>query len=137
MSGSFIDSNVLIYLASGVSEKAQVAEEILATPRSVISPQVVNECASILRRKFAHDWAAITAFIDHVIRVTSMTPMTLDTSKRGFALAARYGFSVWDSMVVAAALEAEADVLWTEDLHDGLVVEGRLRLINPFARLQR
>jgi len=136
MSGSFIDSNVLIYLASGVSEKARVAEEVLATPRSLISPQVVNECASVLRRKFAHDWAAITAFIDHVIMVTSMTPMTLDTSKRGFALAARYGFSVWDSMIVAAALEAEADVLWTEDLHDGLVVEGRLRLINPFARLE-
>jgi predicted nucleic acid-binding protein len=136
MSGSFIDSNVLIYLASGVSEKARVAEEVLARPRSVISPQVVNECASVLRRKFAHDWAAITAFIDHVIMLTSMTPMTLDTSRRGLALAGRYGFSVWDAMIVAAALDAEADVLWTEDLHDGLVVEGRLRIINPFATLE-
>ena len=44
----------------------------------------------------------------------------------------RYGFSVYDSMIVGAALEAGCDTLWSEDMHHGLLVEGRLRILNPF-----
>ena len=135
MSVSFFDSNVLIYLASGVTDKALAAEHILAVPGAVVSTQVVNECASVLRRKYRHDWNAIRDFVDMVAAVASIRPISFETSRRGLILAERYGFSVWDSMIVAAAIEADATTLWTEDLHDGLIVDERLRIANPFSLL--
>ena len=51
----------------------------------------------------------------------------------GRALGERYGFSVYDAMIVAAALEHGCTTLYSEDMHDGLVIEGRLHIVNPFA----
>jgi predicted nucleic acid-binding protein len=59
--------------------------------------------------------------------------LTLQTHETGRALAERYGFSVYDAMIVAAALLAGCTMLHTEDMQDGLLVEGHLRLANPFA----
>ena len=50
----------------------------------------------------------------------------------GLALAERYGLSVYDAMIAASALHAECDTLWSEDMHDGLVIEDQLRIVNPF-----
>ena len=50
------------------------------------------------------------------------------------ALAERYSFSIYDAMIVASALVAGCTTLWSEDMQDGLLVEGQLRIINPFAR---
>ena len=63
----------------------------------------------------------------------SVEDVTLRTHEAGRALAERYGFSVYDAMIVAAALIAGCTTLWTEDMHTGLLVEGQLRLVNPFA----
>lgn len=52
----------------------------------------------------------------------------------GIDIAERYGFSVYDGMIVAAALEAESEILWSEDTHDGLTVFDRLKIVNPFRR---
>ncbi|MCE6949951.1 hypothetical protein LAZ29_03305 [Cereibacter sphaeroides] len=57
----------------------------------------------------------------------------MQTYEVGRAVAERYGLSVYDSMIVAAALIAGCNTLWTEDMQDGHVVEGRLRIVNPFA----
>lgn len=61
--------------------------------------------------------------------------MTIQTHEVGRAVAERYGFSVYDAMIVAAALIAGCTTLHTEDMHDGLLVEGQLRLVNPFAEM--
>lgn len=45
----------------------------------------------------------------------------------------RYGFSWWDSLIIAAALRANCDMLYTEDMQHGQVIDGRLTLVNPFA----
>jgi predicted nucleic acid-binding protein len=47
-------------------------------------------------------------------------------------LARRYTLSHWDALIVAAALTARCDLLYSEDLQDGLVVDGRLTVVNPF-----
>jgi len=58
----------------------------------------------------------------------------LATHQKGLLLAERYGLSVWDSMIVAAALAADCDTLFSEDMHDGLMVDGSLTITNPFAK---
>jgi predicted nucleic acid-binding protein len=47
-------------------------------------------------------------------------------------LAERYGFSIYDSMIAAAALLADCDTLWSEDMQDGMLIDARLRIANPF-----
>ncbi|HXQ66464.1 MAG TPA: VapC toxin family PIN domain ribonuclease, partial [Alphaproteobacteria bacterium] len=48
------------------------------------------------------------------------------------SLAQRYGLSTYDAMIAASALLADADILWSEDMQDGMVLDGRLRIVNPF-----
>ena len=59
--------------------------------------------------------------------------ITVQTHQVGRALAEKYQLSVYDAMIVSAALIARCTTLWTEDMHDGLLVEDRLRIVNPFA----
>lgn len=68
-------------------------------------------------------------------RLFSVVPVTLEIHQKGLALAERHGFSVHDSMIVAAALHAECDILLTEDMQDGREIEGRLRIVDPFTGL--
>ena len=112
--------------------KADRAEAILGQgPR--ISVQVLNEAMVNCRRKAGLSWDETGTFLAGIQALGPVEDLTLQTHEVGRALAERYNFSVYDAMIVAAALRAGCTTLWTEDMHDGLVVEDRLRLVNPFA----
>lgn len=131
MSVEFVDTNVILYLLDD-GPKADRAEAILARgPR--ISVQVLNEAMVNCRRKAGMDWNDTASFLAGVRALCPVEDLTLRTHDVGRALAERYGFSVYDAMIVAAALIAGSETLWTEDMHAGLLVEGQLRLVNPFA----
>lgn len=131
MSAEFADTNVLLYLLDEGS-KADRAEEILARgPR--ISVQVLNECLVNCRRKAGMSWAEAVDFLTGIEALCPVEPLSLRTHQVGRALAERYQLAVYDAMVVAAALIAGCTTLWTEDMQAGLLVEGQLRLVNPFA----
>ena len=131
MPGSFFDSNVILYFALSRDLKAMRAEQLVAQG-GVISVQVLNECANVLRSKRSKSWPEIQEFISELCVRLDVTPMTMETHQNGLRLAERYGFSIYDSFIVAAALQAGCDTLWSEDMHDGLLVEHRLRIVNPF-----
>jgi len=146
MSVEFADTNVILYLLDD-GRKADRAEALLAQgPR--ISVQVLNEAMVNCRRKAGMSWEETGAFLaavqalcpvedltlqTHETGRGRLEDLTLQTHETGRALAERYGFSVYDAMIVAAALLAGCTVLYTEDMQDGLLVEGHLRLANPFA----
>ena len=132
MSAEFVDTNVVLYLLDDDGRKADRAEAILEQ-RPRISVQVLNEAMVNCRRKAGLSWDETGAFLTDIQALCSVDDLTLQTHEVGRALAERYGFSVYDSMIVAAALIAGCTTLWTEDMHDGLLVEGQLRLVNPFA----
>ncbi len=130
-SGEFLDSNVLVYGFTR-DPRANRAQQLLASGCSV-SVQGLNEFANVARRKLGMTWpellealAVITALCRAVL------PIDLALHRDALRLAERYEFSTFDALVVAAALRAGCRVLWSEDMHDGLVVDGRLRLANPF-----
>lgn len=131
MPGSFIDSNVLVYLASGDPVKADRAEAIVAAG-GAISVQVLNEITNVARRKMRMPWADIRAFLGLLRRVLTVHPLTLDIHDTALVLAERYGLSTYDAMIAASALRAGCDTLWSEDMQDGMTLEGSLRLTNPF-----
>ena len=131
MSAEFADTNVVLYLLDD-GPKAERAEEILGQgPR--ISVQVLNEAMVNCRRKAGLSWEDTGAVLEGIKSLCSVEGLTVQTHQVGRALAEKYQLSVYDAMIVSAALIAGSTTLWTEDMHDGLLVEDRLRIVNPFA----
>ncbi|WP_226583691.1 PIN domain-containing protein [Acuticoccus sediminis] len=130
MNGEFLDTNIILYLLDG-GPKADAAEALLAH-RPRISVQVLNEALVNCRRKAGMSWGEAHEFLSGVRSLCSVEPLTLRTHEIGCAVAERYTLAVYDSMIVAAALIAGCTTLYSEDMHPGLLVEGQLRLVNPF-----
>ena len=131
MPGSFLDSNIVLYLASEDLLKADRAQELVAEG-GTISVQVLNEIANISRRKMGLSWTETRNFLLMIRGLLKVEPITIEIHDVGISLAERYQLSVYDSMIVSAALSAECDTLLSEDLQDGLLINGRLRVLNPF-----
>jgi predicted nucleic acid-binding protein len=131
MPGSFFDSNVLLYLASTDTAKADRAER-LVDDGGTISVQVLNEVTNVARRKIGMSWQEARAFLSLIRGLLSVEPITVEVHETGLDLAERYGLSLYDAMIAAAALRADCDKLWSEDMHHGLVLDRRLRIANPF-----
>jgi predicted nucleic acid-binding protein len=131
MPGSFLDSNVILYLASEEQAKADRAEELMAGG-GTISVQVLNEVANVARRKMGMSWAETHNFLTTIRELLQIEPLTIATHDYGIDLAQQYGLSIYDGMIVAAALLAECQTLFSEDLQDGLLIRRRLRIANPF-----
>ena len=131
MNAEFADTNVVLYLLDN-GPKAERAEAILGQgPR--ISVQVLNESLVNCRRQAGLSWEEAAAFLEGVRALCPVEDLTVQTHDVGRALAERYGFSIYDAMIVASALVAGCTTLWSEDMQDGLLVEGQLRIVNPFA----
>jgi predicted nucleic acid-binding protein len=131
MAGNFLDTNILIYLASGDIAKADRAEALLKAG-GTISVQVLNELTNVARRKIRLSWRETHDFLTDIRGFLSVQPVTVETHEVGVEIAECYGLSIYDSMIVAAALQASCDRLWSEDMQNGMMVESRLRIVNPF-----
>jgi predicted nucleic acid-binding protein len=131
MAGSFLDSNVLLYLASAEPLKANRAEAVLAAG-GTISVQVLNEVANVARRKMAMSWEEVRIFLAGLRALLETVPLTTSVHDRGLELAERHGLSVYDALIVAAALEAGCDTLYSEDMQHGMRIDKRLTIVNPF-----
>jgi predicted nucleic acid-binding protein len=131
MPGKFVDTNILVYIASGNAAKADRAEAIVRDG-GVISVQVLNELANVARRKMRMTWGETHAFLALVRRLLTVKPMTVETHERGLSLAERYSLSTYDAMIVASALHAGCDTVWSEDMQDGMAFGQGLRVVNPF-----
>ena len=127
----FFDTNVLLYLLSGDHTKADRAEEALSAG-GVLSVQVLNEFASVASRKLKMSITEIREALAVIRAVCKIVPIGEETHDLGLQIAERQGLSVYDAMIVAAALIAGCKTLLSEDMQDGQILEGRLELRNPF-----
>ena len=128
---AFLDTNLLIY-AQGAGDKGETARQAVLAG-GVISVQILNECTAVLRRKFGLGWPAISeALSDLRTALHPVRPITVDTHLATIELAGMHGFSFYDALIVASALEARCDRLLTEDLQAGRRING-LTIVNPFA----
>ena len=127
----FLDTNVLVYAFSADSRSAK-AEQLL-TRRCAISVQVLNEFANVARRKLGMSWAELREALAALRDLCPVVlPLDIETHSAGLELAERYGFSIFDGLIVAAAMKGGCTTLWSEDMQDGLVIDSRLRIANPF-----
>lgn len=133
MPSSLFDANVLLYLASGDSVKADRAERLVAGG-GTISVQVLAEIANVARRRMRMSWKETNGFLAMVRDLLPVVPATIEAHEAGIALAERYGLSIYDAMIAAAAMLSGCHTLWSEDLQHDMAVDDRLRIVNPFRR---
>ncbi len=127
----FLDTNILLYLLSADSIKAEKAEDVVAGG-GIISVQVLNEFASVASRKLQMPFEEIQEILSQIRTICAVEPITVDTHDRGMQLAAQYSLSIYDAMIVAAALLTDCTTLYSEDMHDGKVIDQQLTIRNPF-----
>jgi predicted nucleic acid-binding protein len=137
---SFTDSNIWLYSlmidpSSGDPDdirKQNIASKLIRQIQPTISTQVINETCSILMRKAKFEEVQIREVVEAFTSICAIVELTTDTLLQASKLRSRYGFSFWDGLIVASALEANASILYSEDMQAGLLVEGKLTIVNPF-----
>ena len=131
MAERFFDTNILLYLLSADATKADRVEETLAAG-ATISVQVLNEFAAVALRKLGMTIAEVRDALEPITAVCKVVPITVEIHDRGLRVAERYRFSIYDALIIAAALDAGCATLYTEDLQDGQVIDDVLTIRNPF-----
>lgn len=131
MSKPFIDSNIVLYLLSGEAVKADQAEAILQAG-AVISVQVLNEVTSVCLRKLKMPWEEVDALLLAVKAACDVLPLTVASHERAVEIAKRFKLSFYDAHIVATALISGAELLLSEDMQSGLLIDGLL-IQNPFS----
>ena len=131
MPGSFFDTNILVYLASSDAAKADRAETILREG-GTINVQVLNELTKVARRKMRMSWPETRAFLSMLRGLLTVQAMTVETHEIGLDFAERYNLSTYDATIAAAAVQADCDILWSEDMQHGMLLGEQLRIVNPF-----
>jgi predicted nucleic acid-binding protein len=128
---TFFDTNVLLYLLAADAAKAERAEELLAAG-GIISVQVLNEFAAVASRKLGMAWSEIRDALGAIRAICEVESISIEIHDRALELAQRYRFSIYDATIIAAALKAGCNTLYSEDLQDGQRIE-KLTIRNPFS----
>ena len=129
----FLDTNVVLY--AFIDDPRSVVAEVLLTRGADLSVQVLNEFTNVARRKLGLDWEQVEQALEAIRTLArAIHPVDLEAHKGALDLAQRYKLPFYDALILSSALKARCDVLHSEDMQDGLLVEGRLRIENPFGK---
>ena len=131
----FLDSNIWLYALSNQDENRKRKAENLIEKiknRICLSIQVVNEVCLNLKRKSSFDEVEITRLISSFYINYEVVELNREILLKASELRMKYSFSFWDGLIVASALAANAETLYSEDMQNNLQVENKLKIVNPF-----
>ena len=132
----FLDTNILVYAFIENGEKCQKVKRLLdESPESfAISTQVLNEFYNALsKHKVEHK--QIVSAVNEITTFCEVDSVTLQTVTKAYTIKERYGFSYWDCLILSAALENGCNQIFSEDMHDGQIIEGTLKIVNIFKNI--
>ena len=127
-----LDTNILIYLYDDSDERKRNISESLILDRPIIGSQVIFEFLNITKRLLKLPKNELMDKANKLFRVCEIVSMNQMTITKAKDLIIKYDFQLFDSLIVASALQSNCTVLYSEDLHHNLMVENQLRIINPF-----
>jgi len=129
---AFFDTNIFAYAVALGDPRSRRAQELISEDGRV-SVQVLNEFANVTRRKSNMPWSELRLALENIKTLCpDPLPVTLATHRGALAIAERYQYKFYDALIVASALEARCTILYSEDMQDGHVIDGRLTIRNPF-----
>ena len=126
----FFDTNVFVYLFVGDPIKADIAEALIQHG-GIISVQVLNEFISVTRGKYRFSWDKVEESLTAIRDECDVIPLDLAIHQQALELCQETNLSIYDGLIVAAALTAGCDTLYSEDMNHGHGI-GSLKIINPF-----
>jgi predicted nucleic acid-binding protein len=127
----FFDTTVLVYILKEGDKKSAVADRLLAAG-GVLSVQVLNEFANVARRKLGMGWKEIEEALANIRDLCSPpAALTIETHAAALKITKRYNFHIYDSLILASALENRCSILYSEDMQHGQKIES-LTVQNPF-----
>jgi predicted nucleic acid-binding protein len=127
----FLDSNIALYLFDKDPDRVQKVKQLLET-HPVISTQVANEFINVCLRKFRFPMEETFQYATALLDSCEVMAMDESITRSAMDLCLRYKLSNWDALIVAAALQADCSILYTEDMQHEQAIEKQLKLINPF-----
>lgn len=131
----FVDTNVWVYAhlkAPGEPRHPQALKLIENAARLVVSTQVLGEYYNAMLRNRIPD-ALIVKNLAGIVALCQLRPVDLAVVQAAAELRQRYGYSYWDSQLLAAALSEDCDTFYSEDMQADQIIDGRLRIVNPFS----
>ncbi|MDF1547214.1 MAG: PIN domain-containing protein [Bacteroidales bacterium] len=132
----FADSNIWLYaLMEGDSAKKSIAGGIILRKNVVISVQVVNEISVNLIKKANYTDKEILVLLKNLKEKYVISGLNYRNLTQSAEIRIRYKLSFWDSLIISSALQNSCDILYTEDLHQGLIIENTLKVVNPFDKV--
>lgn len=131
MADAFFDTNTLLYAIGGQPDKAERSRSLLRSG-GTISVQVLNEFTTVAVRKQALSLPEVAQALEPIRITCRVEPLTVRTYDRAVSLAKRYNYALYDCTIIAAALLANCDLLYSEDMQHGQIIEDALTIHNPF-----
>lgn len=127
-----VDTNVLLYGIDLDSPDKLVIAGGLLDQDPIICSQNLSEFINVLLKRWKYPKDKIGMIVTEVLNTCEFFPISQTTYLKSIGLTKKYDFQIFDAIIVASALEAGCDTLYTEDLQHKLLVENRLTVINPF-----
>jgi len=130
----FIDTNIWLYAFTETKDKKkrQKSKETIQDNEIIISTQVINETCINLLKKTSLTETEIQALVVSFYNKYTIWEIDQSTLIKASQLREQYSFSFWDSIIIATALNADCEILYSEDMQNGLKVENKLTIKNPF-----
>jgi predicted nucleic acid-binding protein len=118
-------------------EKKRIIARNFFKENPVVSSQVISEYLNVMKRIFKMQKQDLIHLCSLWLEKCSVHPVLFSTIKLAQNLVGEYDFQIFDGIIIAAALEANCDILYSEDMQDGQIVENKLKIINPFVYYTR
>lgn len=127
----FLDSNVCLYILDKRSPKHNVSKRLLQQ-RPIISTQVVAENLNVCLKKFRLTRIAAIHHANSLMQACEVRSTTKQTVNQAILFVEQFGYSVYDSKILALADEAGCVALYSEDMQHGHIFNKKLKIVNPF-----
>jgi predicted nucleic acid-binding protein len=129
----FVDTNVMVYSYSCTEEhKRKVSRQIISNNHCVISTQVIQEFANVLVKKFNMGYEDVANSLRESIQNNELYTNTIMTVLKACEIGLRYKYSFYDSLIIAAAMESDCRILYSEDMQHKQQIDHKLTIINPY-----
>lgn len=129
----FFDTNVLVYCYTETEpNKKAVAQGLAQSPDAWVSTQVLQELSNTLYKKFGKTWAEIDLTVEEVCQNFEVFVNQPETLRDAIRIAERYKYSLYDSLILSTSHAIGCKTVYSEDMKDGQIIDGKLEIKNPF-----
>jgi predicted nucleic acid-binding protein len=130
----FIDTNIWLYslLDTGEAEKTKVAQALIKSSEAIVSVQVISEVCANLVKKAKMPESEIRKFVEGIYAKHRVVELEMRVFLFASELREEYTLSFWDSLILSSAFLSGAEIIFSEDMQDGLVIRESLKIVNPF-----